>query len=154
MSLGTAVSLIEIDYRARGHRFSVARSLFPQGGSRLTITGPLAPLLPGYSHFPRKVLSRALRPIHAVELTRVFPPSSQPRETSVATTFSLPTFSPFSKTRRLSINLETRSRGKVVLCARRNKYYVEEVIRRWMDNVIGNKLSVTSIVINESVFTN
>lgn len=92
MSLGTAVSLIEIDYRARGHRFSVARSLFPQGESRLTITGPLAPLLPGYSHFPRKVLSRALRPIHAVELTRVFPPSSQPRETSVATTFSLPAF--------------------------------------------------------------
>lgn len=95
--MDTAVSLIEIDYRARGHRFSVARSLFPQGGSRLTITGPLAPLLPGYSHFPRKVLSRALRPIHAVELTRVFPPSSQPRETSVATTFSLPTFFPFPR---------------------------------------------------------
>lgn len=63
-------------------------------------------------------------------------------------------FFSFSKTRRLSINLETRSRGKVVWCARRDKYYLEEVIRRWMDNVIGNKLSVTSIVINESVFTN
>ena len=65
MSLGAAVSLIEIDYGGPGG--IVFPSLFtaraPQGGGggggggRVhNYPGSLASLLPGYSHFPRRVL--------------------------------------------------------------------------------------------------
>ncbi|KAG7211918.1 hypothetical protein KM043_011127 [Ampulex compressa] len=66
MSLGAAVSLIEIDYPGSGVPFFRDADAAPppldypllqaadEGRNCLTITEPLARLLPGYSHFPRR----------------------------------------------------------------------------------------------------
>lgn len=65
MFLDAAVSLIEIDYP--GARASFFRDDDEDDAVSPTapqLQGPLAPMLPGYSHFPRKVLDSAVRPIH------------------------------------------------------------------------------------------
>ena len=106
MSLGATVSLIEIDYGGPGG--IVFPSLFtaraPQGGGggggggRVhNYPGPLASLLPGYSHFPRRVL---LARVYVRSTTPVFLLPWRRRGTSATATSRHRLLSPRYDSRR------------------------------------------------------